>query len=296
MTDGPLARRALARRLSVAADQSVAEALGRAAQAAGAARRIAMTGPPGAGKSTLTGVLARERLKRAGTIGILAIDPSSPVSGGAILGDRIRMETLADEPRIYIRSIASRSATGGLADNLPDLLDVFDAEGFAEVFVETVGVGQAEHEIRHLADTTVLVLLPGAGDKIQMMKSGIMEAADVYAVNKSDLDGADRLASELRTTAKIAGPARGGWTAPVVAVSATAGTGLAELSDAIDAHARWQAASPDAERRVAARRACHVRKLVERRIGEVIGAMPAGSMGRPLAEIYADIVARLAVA
>ena len=295
MTDGPIARRALARRLSAAADQSVAEALGRTATVDRAARRIAMTGPPGAGKSTLTGVLARERLKHPGAIGILAIDPSSPVSGGAILGDRIRMESLADEPRIYIRSIASRAATGGLADNLPDLLDVFDAEGFAEVFVETVGVGQAEHEIRHLADTIVLVLLPGAGDQIQMMKSGILEAADVYAVNKCDLEGADRLASELRAVSKLAGTSRGGWIAPVVAVSATAGTGIAKLSDAIDAHARWQASVPDAGRRFSARRACQVRKLVERRLGEVLGTMPPDSMRRPIAEIYADIVKRLAV-
>ncbi|MCA3267068.1 MAG: hypothetical protein ING19_13480 [Azospirillum sp.] len=295
MTDGSIKRRALAQRLSSAANQSVAQALSREIAEGSVAHRIAMTGPPGAGKSTLTGVLARERLGRPGTIGILAIDPTSPVSGGAILGDRIRMEALANEARIYIRSVASRSASGGLTDNLPDLLDVFDSEGFADVFVETVGVGQAEYEVRHFVDTTVLVLLPGAGDQIQMMKSGVIEAADIFAVNKSDLAGSERLAADLRSVLKLRGPAPGRWTPPVVAVSATTGSGIADLSAAIDAHSHWQENASNAEERRAARRAGHVRILVERRLGEILGPMPPESMRRPLSEIYADIVARLAI-
>lgn len=296
MTDGSIKRRALAQRLSSAANQSVAQALSREIAEGGFAHRIAVTGPPGAGKSTLTGVLARDRLRRPGTIGILAIDPTSPVSGGAVLGDRIRMEALADEARIYIRSVASRSTTGGLTDNLPDLLDVFDAEGFCDVFVETVGVGQAEYEVRHFVDTTVLVLLPGAGDQIQTMKSGIIEAADIFAVNKSDLAGSDRLAAELRSVIKLVGPARGGWTPPVVAVSAMTGRGIADLSAAIDAHSQWQKNASNAEERRAARRAGHVRKLVERRLSEILAPMPPEAMRRPLSEIYADIVARLSIA
>jgi len=294
MTPDPFDRRRLARRLTQVANTTVAHALAGAARPDGnGARRIALTGAPGAGKSTLAGALARERLRHPGRIGILAIDPSSPLTGGAILGDRIRMAALAEEPRIYIRSIASRTAAAGLADNLPDLLAAFDAESFTETIVETAGVGQTEYEIRHLVDTTVLVLMPGAGDQIQLMKSGIMETADIYVVNKADLDGADRVAAELRAIAGLSGARPRSWVSPIVLTSAVGERGIAELSQAIDAHTSWHLERADKGEREAARRACHVRILIECRVREVVSEMTVAELGAPIADVYAKVVARL---
>jgi LAO/AO transport system kinase len=294
MTSDALDRRRLAQRLSQVASATVAQALAAAARPEDTpARRIALTGPPGVGKSTLAGALAGERLRHPGRIGILAIDPSSPLTGGAILGDRIRMDALAEEPRIYIRSIASRTAASGLADNLPGLLAAFDAEGFAETIVETVGVGQAEHEIRHLVDTTVLVLMPGAGDQVQLMKSGIIETADIYVVNKADVDGAERVAAELRAIAKLCAARQPGWESPVILACAPQNRGIAAISAAIDAHLGWQSQRTTSTRRDAARRACQVRMLIERRVREVVAEMTAAELGAPIADVYAKVVARL---
>ncbi len=165
----------------------------------GPAARVGITGPPGAGKSSLVTAMARTHMEAGETVGVVAVDPTSPYSGGALLGDRIRMNELATDPRIFIRSMASRGSLGGLATTTTEVLDVMDAAGFPRLLVETVGVGQTELEIAGTADTVVVVLVPESGDGIQAMKAGLMEIADLFVVNKSDRPGADRLVREIRT-------------------------------------------------------------------------------------------------
>ena len=220
----PLNRRALGLALSRAANASVDDILAIARNtAAPGAPRIGLTGPPGAGKSSLGGRLALLRAQRR-RVGMLAIDPSSPRSGGAILGDRIRIDELEGAGDLFVRSLASRSAADGLADNLPELLHVMEAAGFDEVLVETVGVGQAEHAARSLVDTLVLVLNPGTGDSIQAMKAGILELADLLVVTKADTPPAGPAVQSLRSVAPL-------WrTAPPIhPVSAVSGEGIGEL-------------------------------------------------------------------
>ena len=163
----------------------------------GRARRIGVTGPPGAGKSTLTTELAGAYRKAGLTVGIVAVDPTSPFTGGALLGDRIRMESIALDPGVFIRSMATRGSLGGLAAATRDVTDVLDAFGFDRVIIETVGVGQTELDVSRTADTTMVVLVPESGDSIQTLKAGLMEIADIFVVNKSDRPGADRLRNEL---------------------------------------------------------------------------------------------------
>jgi LAO/AO transport system kinase len=161
--------------------------------------RVGITGPPGAGKSSLVTAMARAHMEAGEQVGVVAVDPTSPYSGGALLGDRIRMNDLATDPRIFIRSMASRGSLGGLATTTTEVMDVMDAAGFSRLLVETVGVGQTELEIAGTADTVVVVLVPESGDGIQAMKAGLMEIADIFVVNKSDRPGADRLVREIRT-------------------------------------------------------------------------------------------------
>jgi LAO/AO transport system kinase len=198
----------------------------------GKARVIGLTGPPGAGKSTLVDQLARFHRKENHTVGIIAVDPTSPYTGGAILGDRIRMQDHFSDPGIYIRSMATRGSLGGLARTTADVTTVLDASGRNLIMIETVGVGQDEVDIVRLADVTIVILVPGMGDDVQMIKAGIMEIADIFVINKSDRDGAEHVEREIRTLQSLA-MRHDGWTPPIVKTIASEGTGVKELAEAI---------------------------------------------------------------
>jgi len=198
----------------------------------GRAQVIGLTGAPGSGKSTLVDQLAREYRKHGRTVGIIAVDPTSPYTGGAILGDRIRMQAHHADTGIYIRSMATRGFLGGLARTTTDVATLLDASGKDLVLIETVGVGQDEVDIVRLADITVVILVPGMGDDVQTIKAGIMEIADIFVINKSDREGADRVEREIRAMQTLA-PRRDRWTPPVVKTVATAGKGVPELAGAI---------------------------------------------------------------
>jgi LAO/AO transport system kinase len=200
----------------------------------GRARVTGLTGSPGAGKSTLTAALARRARARGKRVGIVAVDPSSPFSGGAILGDRIRMQDLYTDPGVLIRSMATRGHLGGLARASADAVDVLDAAGFDEVLVETVGVGQDEVDVFRLAESCVVVLTPGMGDDIQAIKAGLMEVADLFVVNKADRDGADRVVQEILQMLELG--EHGAWIPPVVKTVATTGAGLDELEAKLAEH------------------------------------------------------------
>jgi LAO/AO transport system kinase len=213
----------------------------------GKACRIGITGAPGTGKSTLVDKLAAHYRKQGLAAGILAVDPSSPFTGGAILGDRIRMQSHALDPGIYIRSMATRGYLGGLARATADASLVLDAAGKDYVLVETVGVGQGEIEIVRLADCTLVVLVPGMGDDIQNLKAGLMEIGDVFVLNKADREGAGRYEEQLRAVLSIV-PARDGWKAPIIRTVATEAKGVAELAAEIEKF-RAHFTSPDERRK-----------------------------------------------
>jgi LAO/AO transport system kinase len=235
----------------------------------GRARRIGVTGPPGAGKSTLVNELARATRAQGRTVGILAVDPSSPFTGGALLGDRIRMEERTADSGVYIRSMASRKSHGGLSRAAVDACDAIDAFGIDDVVLETVGVGQAEYDVVSAADTVLVVLCPGAGDGIQAMKAGILEVADVLVVNKAELPGADRLVVDLSEAAHIRTAGRGRWTPPVVAASAGRGEGIEDVLAAIEAHrAHLGDAGLAAARRE--KRVAQVRRVFDERLSELL--------------------------
>ncbi len=198
----------------------------------GRARVIGLTGAPGAGKSTLVDQLARIYRKQDRSVGIIAVDPTSPYTGGAILGDRIRMQDHFSDPGIYIRSMATRGSLGGLARTTADVATVLDASGRDVILIETVGVGQDEVEIVRLADITIVILVPGMGDDVQTIKAGIMEIADVFVINKSDREGAERVEREIRALQSLAAR-QDGWTPPIVKTVASEGTGVPELAAAV---------------------------------------------------------------
>jgi LAO/AO transport system kinase len=261
----------------------------------GRAHRIGVTGPPGAGKSTLAASLIQHYRSRGERIAVVAVDPTSPFTGGALLGDRIRMNEVALDSGVFIRSMATRGSIGGIALTTKEVADVLDAFGFERVLIETVGVGQSELDVAAAADTTLVVLVPESGDAIQAMKAGLMEIADVFDINKADRPGADRLArdvdmmlhlrlgSALRNIPAHHGvslrkrtpdaaaqkePA-GGWVIPVLQTVAETGQGVPELADALDRHKEWLEQSGELHKRRRARLAERVREAVERRLQDV---------------------------
>ncbi|MGU7784930.1 ArgK/MeaB family GTPase [Burkholderia sp. PU8-34] len=254
------------------------------------ARRIGITGAPGAGKSTLLGRLALERATR-GRIGVLAVDPSSPTSGGAILGDRIRMDELDGSADLYIRSLGSRGTSDGLADNMPEMLDAMDAFGFAEVLLETVGVGQAEYAARQQVDTLVLLLLPDSGDIVQAMKAGIMEMADIFVVNKADLQGAQRMATDIRRIAAVTRRPDGAWVPPVLLTAASQPASIRALSDAIDAHQAWLRINLQYDALCDARARYRLKRLFDARVVRAIARQEEGFFSLPVSEQMRRIAA-----
>jgi len=232
--------RALARAISLVENHGAhsIEVLKHLFPFSGRATLIGMTGAPGAGKSTLVDQMAREYRKQRKTIGIIAVDPTSPFSGGAILGDRIRMQAHYADPGIYIRSMATRGSLGGLASTTADVATVIDASGRDLVMIETVGVGQDEVDIVGLADVTVVVLVPGMGDDVQTIKAGIMEIADVFVINKADRDGAERVEREIRAMQSLS-VRSDSWVPPIVKTVATEGSGISDVVSAIEQYREY---------------------------------------------------------
>ena len=283
--------RAVARLISLVEDASPAlrEVMAALAPLTGLARVIGLTGSPGVGKSTTTSAVVGALRRRSLRVGVLAVDPSSPFSGGALLGDRVRMQEHALDPEVYIRSMASRGHLGGLSWSTPQALRVLDAAGCDVVLVETVGVGQSEVEVAGLADTTVVLLAPGMGDGVQAAKAGILEVGDVFVVNKGDREGAGATVRDLRQMLSLAEGSDAGWTPPVLTTVASRGEGLDELMAALDEHWAWLA-GPELHGRRTARAAAEIEAIalaaLRSRLGDLRGPGPGG-----LADLAADVVA-----
>jgi LAO/AO transport system kinase len=243
--------RSVARLISLVEDESplLREVMAALTPYAGRAQVIGITGAPGVGKSTSTNALVTQLRRSGKRVGVLAVDPSSPFSGGALLGDRVRMQDHALDPEVYIRSMASRGHLGGLAWSTPQALRVLDAAGCDVVIVETVGVGQSEVEIAGLADTTVVLLAPGLGDGIQAAKAGILEIGDVYVVNKADRDGARQVRRDLRSMLALGDRPEEGWRPPIVLTVAQQGQGLDVVVAELDRHRSWLEESGELQRR-----------------------------------------------
>ncbi len=256
----------------------------------GRARVVGLTGAPGVGKSTTTSALISVLRERGLRVGVLAVDPSSPFSGGALLGDRVRMQEHATDPGVFIRSMASRGHLGGLAWSTPQAVRVLDAAGCDVILIETVGVGQSEVEVAALADSTVVLLAPGMGDAIQAAKAGILEVGDVFAVNKADRDGADVTVRELRSMLALgrdhAGPDPGTWRPLIVKTVASTGDGITDLLGALDEHQAWSRATGNDRRRRHRRAAAEIEALaLDQTRRELLT-----SAGERLAELASEVV------
>jgi LAO/AO transport system kinase len=286
--------RSVARLISLVEDASplLREAMAALAPYGGRATVIGLTGAPGVGKSTTTNALVSTYRALGKRVGVLAVDPSSPFSGGALLGDRVRMQDHALDRDVYIRSMASRGHLGGLSWSTPQALRVLDAAGCDVVLVETVGVGQSEVEVARTADTTVVLLAPGMGDAIQAAKAGILEIGDIYAVNKADRDGVDATVRELRhmlTLGERRGP--GEWRPPVVRTVAARGEGIDELVEALDKHRTWLEETGTLHERRLHRAADEVQTIALTTLRERVGDLRAQGGEHGLDELAADVVA-----
>ncbi|GAA1308547.1 methylmalonyl Co-A mutase-associated GTPase MeaB [Saccharothrix xinjiangensis] len=284
--------RAVARLISLVEDASplLREVAAALAPFCGNARVVGLTGSPGVGKSTSTSALVKAYRERGAKVGVLAVDPSSPFSGGALLGDRVRMGEHATDPGVFIRSMATRGHLGGLSWATPQALRVLDAAGCDVVLVETVGVGQSEVEVVSLADTTVVLLAPGMGDGVQAAKAGVLEIADVFVVNKADRDGADQTARDLKHMISLGRREREGglWRPPVVKTVAARGEGVADVVDEIEAHHAWLVERGELGRRRAARAAREVEAIALERVRSRFGGLRGGGALETLAERVAS--------
>ncbi|MDI5978303.1 methylmalonyl Co-A mutase-associated GTPase MeaB [Amycolatopsis magusensis] len=285
--------RAIARLISLVEDahpqlREVAAAL---TPHTGRARLIGLTGPPGVGKSTSTSMLITALRAAGKRVGVLAIDPSSPFSGGALLGDRVRMSEHATDPGVFIRSMATRGHLGGLAWATPQAVRVLDAAGFDIVLIETVGVGQSEVDVVRLADTTVVLLAPGMGDGIQAAKAGVLEIADVFVVNKADREGADATVRELKQMIamgrrELRGPS---WRQPIVRTVASRDEGAEDVLKALDEHHDWLSAEGELDRRRAARAAGEIEAIALQRLRAELVDLRGGDR---LADLAGAVAAR----
>lgn len=272
----------LVEREDPAAEKILAEVYG----STGKARIIGITGSPGAGKSTLVAALAKHYRRQEKRIGIVAVDPTSPFSGGAILGDRIRMAELYTDRGVFIRSMATRGFMGGLAKATNDVVDLLDASGLDIVLVETVGVGQDEIDIIRTVQTNVVVLVPGMGDDIQAIKAGIMEIGDVFAVNKADRPGADKTVTEVTMMMSLV-EEHGDWIPPIVKTVASRGEGIAELDEALQKHYAYLASSGELERRNRERVRIRIETLLKEKF---MGRLLGGTLPQPDFEKLLDDV------
>ena len=284
--------RALARLLS-AVENGGRRAGAVSAALAGRPREAAvwgLTGPPGVGKSTLTAALIADLRAAGSTVAVLAVDPSSPFSGGALLGDRVRMQEHATDAGVFIRSMATRGHLGGLSWATPQALRVLDAAGFDVVLIETVGVGQSEIEVVSLADSTLVLLAPGMGDGIQAAKAGILEVADVFVVNKADRDGAHTTVRELKHMISLGRREQPGpsWRVPVVQTVASAGRGLHDVVDAVDAHRRWMVEHGELARRRIVRASAEIEAIALQTLRERMGGFTGSAALAALASEVVD--------
>jgi LAO/AO transport system kinase len=281
--------RAIARAISLIEDEGPAstELVRRLFEHTGRAYLVGVTGPPGAGKSTLVDRMTTEFRKAGSTIGVVAVDPTSPFSGGAILGDRVRMQAQAADPDVFIRSMATRGHLGGLARATSEVALVFDAAGKDIVLIETVGVGQDEVDIVRTADVSIVTIVPGAGDEVQTLKAGIMEIADIFVVNKADREGADRTAASIEALLSLHAFAEGEWRPPILKTEATTGRGVPELLAAIERFKAHTAATRGERRR--ARAEWRMRELLGQRFLQHVerDVLEAGEFDRTLDQIAA---------
>jgi LAO/AO transport system kinase len=284
--------RAVARLVSLVEDAHPAlrEVMAALAPHTGRARVIGLTGSPGVGKSTTTSALVTALRAAGERVGVLAVDPSSPFSGGALLGDRIRMQDHALDPGVFIRSMASRGHLGGLSWATPQALRVLDGAGFDVVLVETVGVGQSEVEVAGLADTCVVLLAPGMGDGIQAAKAGILEVGDIFVVNKADRDGADSTVRDLRHMITFGSESRrpGDWRPPVLKAVASTGQGVEEVVQALADHHRWATDGGALQHRRNLRAAWEIEAITVTALRERLGDLRDGHL---LDDLAADVAA-----